>query len=339
VASLISATVEGGAAIAETFTAIHRRRGLAAEIVVSAGTAPATVARDLPGFSLPVAVAAPAMGTAPDLMVNPLVVVDAGQWAGGGPAFEAAATTGRPLLVLAGGATPDAAARVVEHHSGGRRGVLVAVPAGPPDVVAALNDAAVLTGCEPNGLSLGRAELAVLSSGRLTVVGGRAQEGALLSHTDHVRDHGHLSADRAARLSGVVTLVEVGQQDPVGLDAWRRAQVLTGVALSHGVVPGGGLALFRAAHALEPVAGSDWAAAALAAAARTPLEFIVGNAGYEVTGLAASLGQVATTIGLNVLTGQWADMAMAGIVDAAAVVTNAVVVATDLVATLLDEAP
>src|SRR5262249_22293038 len=146
-----------------------------------------------------------------------------------------------------------------------------------------------------------------------------------LEATDAASERDHLRT-RLARYAGVVAVLRVGAPTDVEREA-RRSQIEDALAaaraaVEEGIVPGGGVALLRASARLESLslkpleaAGRDIVAAALAEPARQ----IAMNAGAEGDSVVSRLRGGERWFGYDALTGEFAELDVAGIVDPAKV--------------------
>ena len=100
----------------------------------------------------------------------------------------------------------------------------------------------------------------------------------------------------------------------------------TKAAIEEGVVPGGGVALLRAAKALDSINLNDEEQVAveiLRKAIEEPVRWIAKNAGYEGAVVVAEVKKGAGNYGFNALTGNYEDMVTAGIIDPTKVTRSA----------------
>ncbi len=265
------------------------------------------------------------------------------------PALEHASRLGRPVLWLcervAGGAL---AVLVVNRLRGRATPVAVALTCGAARRRERLEDLALLTGGAVVATDLGRvmerfepawfgrARHAVATTEHTTVLqGGGRREGiaAVVAGLRHALERESHDGSRAAlrrRLAGLtgrVTVIRVGGANEFERQA-RRSQLedalgATRAALEEGVVPGGGVALLRAAPAatgldLAPgeAAGRDAVLAALAEPARQ----IAINAGEDGGAMVARLVEAGGASGFNARSRRVSDLEVDGVLDAAKVV-------------------
>ncbi len=139
--------------------------------------------------------------------------------------------------------------------------------------------------------------------------------------------------ERLAKLSGGTAMILAGGATPV--EQKRRTQLIedainaTRAAIEEGVVPGGGLAMLKAAPHLSTVIsglkGSQRQGAELLQRALSrPLFSIAANAGLDGEKEVAKAAAGKNGHGLDARTGASVDMMTAGIIDPVKVCTNAV---------------
>ena len=129
--------------------------------------------------------------------------------------------------------------------------------------------------------------------------------------------------ERLAKLAGGVAIIKVGAATEVELKEKKHriedAVGATKAAVEEGVVPGGGVALLRAASALDTLNLVDEEMAAiniLRRALEEPIRQIAKNAGFEGAVVADEVKKHTGNFGFNAATGAYeADMVVAGIVD------------------------
>ena len=262
--------------------------------------------------------------------------------------------TERSFLVIAEGIEDEAlGALVVNKRQGGLDAAAVEGPSFGEHRQALLEDIAIATGArmisEELGLKLehtsldmlGTAKRAIITATTTTLVGGgggkkelsdrcerlRAQIGETTSETDEER-----LRERLAKLVGQVAVIRVGGATELEAgerrDRFDNALRSARAALEEGILPGGGVALLRAARILDKVvcdnidqkAGIDIVRRAL----QEPLRQIVDNAGYLGSVVAAKLleGRDAG-LGFDVRDGTYTDMMAAGLIDSTKVLRNA----------------
>ena len=136
---------------------------------------------------------------------------------------------------------------------------------------------------------------------------------------------------RLAMLSGRVGVVKVGANSKVEMkekkDRVEDAIYATKAALKEGIVPGGGVALLNAAQKITADAVGE---SVLLEAIKAPFNTILENAGLEQIAPRPSEG-----LGVNVITGEEADMISSGIIDPVLVTKSALKNAVSVVTTII----
>jgi len=136
---------------------------------------------------------------------------------------------------------------------------------------------------------------------------------------------------RLSMLSGSVGIIKVGANSKVELkekkDRVEDAIYATEAALKEGIVPGGGVALLNASKKIEPDNAGE---RILLESIKSPFITILANAGFETTGYPEGEG-----IGVNVVTGEEADMIEEGVIDPVLVTKSALKNAVSVVTTII----
>jgi chaperonin GroEL len=133
--------------------------------------------------------------------------------------------------------------------------------------------------------------------------------------------------ERVAKLAGGVAVIKVGAATEVEMKE-KKARVedalhATRAAVEEGIVPGGGVALVRAAKALEKLQGSNddqtVGVNILRRAIQEPLRMIVKNAGEEPSVVLNKVAEGKGNYGYNAGNNTYGDMVEMGIIDPAKV--------------------
>jgi chaperonin GroEL len=148
--------------------------------------------------------------------------------------------------------------------------------------------------------------------------------------------------ERLAKLAGGVAVIRVGAATETEMKEKKMrvedAVNATRAAAQEGIVPGGGVALVRAAKALEGLEAEGdvlTGVRLLRRAMEEPLRRIAENAGMEGAVAIAKVDESKGAIGYNAATGKFEDLAKAGIIDPTKVVRTALQNAASIAALML----
>jgi len=280
------------------------------------------------------------------------------------PVLEQAMRTGRPMLIIAEDIEGEAlAALVINRLKGVLNVVAVKAPGFGDRRKAYLEDIAVLTGgtaiTEELGIPLEKVEAKHFgSAGRVrvtkdscTIVRGAGSKKTIDERCSQIRaqiektksdyDREKLE-ERLAKLSGGVALVKAGGKTEAEMKAYKDlledALNATRAAIEEGVVPGGGVALLRAASAVAEgrYKGDErFGAQIVEKALEMPARQIAANAGEDGSVVVETLRERGKTICYDALSGEYVDAFKSGIIDPAKVVRSALQNAASIAALLL----
>ncbi|MGP1918270.1 MAG: chaperonin GroEL [Candidatus Hodgkinia cicadicola] len=276
------------------------------------------------------------------------------------PVLEAVSQTGKSLLIIADEIEGEALATLVLNKLRSNLKVLaVKIPGFGDKKKQTLEDIALITGAQiissEVGISLENATLSMLGSARrvvsskdvTTIIDGYGSKDIINDRLTYLKSQlpNCLSEyererlkERIARLSGGVAVIKVGGMTEVDVkerkDRVEDALNATKLAVSDGIVAGGGVALLRMSKTLQATSVNNDVCVGIEIfkkALQAPSKQIIMNAGLDAALIVNKVLQSnEDNYGFDILTGHYGSMFAMGITDSFKVTKTALTCAVSL---------